>query len=388
MKELKQNGFKGYSSLTNHYSKKFLGYLDAHNCIDGQWCMTEKIHGSNFQVYCNSDTKTIRFGKRSSFIGNEIPNDLIYYLMIKRFFKSKDDTFIDPFFEQKLKDIKESMSSFYRCDLLIDKYLVDIWIFWMQNFKSSNIRLYGEIFGGNYKGMKSDGKKVQKEVMYTNKTELGIFDMEVNGKLLPYDQVITYLEPYNIFTIPIEKVGTLKELLEVSCEFNTKIPKYLNEFHSLDVTSDDYLNPLDDNVSEGYVLKPLNPNNFYLPSGSRVSLKYKSEKFNEKGKSKASKVFKPLSDTMKALIEELSKFPTNSRLLNVLSKFDKNVSFKVFGELNKLMVEDCIDEFKRESNTELVELFNNLEKSDARSINKVIGNISSTIIRDYLKEHC
>lgn len=398
MKETKENGFKGYSKLTNHYSNKFMKFLHRHNLVEGLWIALEKLHGANFQMEYFHETGEIRVGSRNMFIGNDDGrvNETAQYPITTEILalivKVNEGETLSKEDATKLRTVMESLT-FYHCHLVVRKYANELVRFATTEFPNQNVTLYGELFGGKYEDMESQGSNVMKEIQYTNDTEFGIFDMVVDEVLLPYDEVLSHLHGYKFFTIPIERTGTLEELLNMENTFNTNIPKYLNEFNGFSEGDEGYLKPIEgENICEGLVLKPLDSSKFFLPSGDRVSLKFKNEKFAEKkgqsGKKKNVKEVKPLAEHLQSLNDELIQYPTKQRFDNVLSKFTNEVTFKEFPTLLNLMSTDCFEEFEKEANEDLVTAYKSLNKKDAKSMVKIVGGLCSEIIRDYLKRNC
>ena len=59
--------FNKYAKMENSYQEKWLDIIRQNGLDIGQFCVTEKIHGSNFSFITNGEE--IREGKRTSVIG-------------------------------------------------------------------------------------------------------------------------------------------------------------------------------------------------------------------------------------------------------------------------------------------------------------------------------
>ena len=254
--------FKKYKSIIN-IDKDDITYLqkvlkDA-NMEDTKFFVSEKIHGGNIGIYYNQNGN-IKISTRNQFTEEAHIKDTVF----------KYD--INNILEYLYKYIKENIDS-------------DI----------KSIILYCEIYGGSYPhpDIKKDknSKRIQKGVYYSPTNELYPFDIFIpkgyneDGKVIGYyldgEDFINIMNSlnsdlpnytYNLFT------GNLKECLDYNPGFVTNIPKLFN------------LPPIDDNISEGIVIKPLRGNEMIKKLNDKginienMYIKKKYEKFNEKAR--------------------------------------------------------------------------------------------------------
>ncbi len=214
--------FKKYSSIENHYQEGFIM-----RCPEGNytWCITEKIHGSNFQVYY--DGENFLLGSRNRFIN--------------------------------------SNESFYGLQDLVNYYKEEVKLIFQQEHKDNEpmteLVLYGEIYG--------DG--IQKGVKYCKDHKIRFFDMKINGEYVPYQQTLLILSAYNLPYILVKEFyfGRLYNAVKAAdTRFNSTIAE--GEYKELE-----------NNLCEGVVIKPYEVE-LKSQKGDRVIIKKKNEEFFEK----------------------------------------------------------------------------------------------------------
>lgn len=277
--------FIKYSSLENHTNDKFIqkcfdAVAQGAGTVNTEFVAREKIHGTNFSIIITPDS--IQAAKRSGPI-----------LVTEKFFGYEDlMSDLDPVLKEIQKDLVANMPSF------------------------KSIQIFGEYAGGN----------IQKEVDYGPKS-FYVFDIYVDAPDSGFshgwwadDKVQTFCDFRGLKIAPLVGRGTLEQMLKLPVEFDSIVPSLTWEnmygIHRQPEPKD--------NVAEGLVIKPNEP--MFLSSGSRIAIKYKTDKFKEKGKAKAPKIPTPLSDTDKELLSKLSEFSTEARISNVASHI---------GELNQ-----------------------------------------------------
>jgi len=366
-----------YRSIIGSWVKKEVEYLKlkgfSHPSI--KWCVTEKIHGSNFAFYMDLDE--LKTAKRNSFIKDG--ENFFQYLRMK---ESNG---------YKIRDLWNQLVK--------------------EGYELETLTVYGELFGGFYPHPDVERlpniQKIQKGVWYNNDIGFYCFDILVNGKFLPMTEVCRLCEEVNIFYARILFTGTFEECMEHSDQFQTKIPEWLglplmdpderhvvvrqvfkgveevivgtNEDGSIEydevIIYEDKEIVYFGNICEGIVIKPVE--DLRYEDGDRVILKSKNQVFMEVSKEKKS-VRKKHHDFSEYAIETLEKlvvYVNENRLRNVLSKigtFTKRDFKKIFDEFKK----DIYEDFNVNHNN-----LRDMEKLDKREIDKVVGKLCTDIWR-------
>lgn len=299
--------FTKYSSLENHTNGKFLVsvfyQLDANGQRNELFVAREKIHGTNFSVIITKDS--ISPAKRTGPITET-----------EKFFGYED-------LMAKYKTHFEEIQSAYIGNGI------------------TQIQIFGEYAGGN----------IQKEVDYGDK-DFYVFDIVfTRGEEINYmaDDFVTKLcFAHHLKMAPLIGIGTIDELLKLPVEYDSVVNEYNKLFESKGgiVTHMKFDQPpAKDNVSEGLVIKPVNP--MFLKGGSRIAIKYKTDAFKEKGKGKSPAVPTPLPPEDLVLLEKFSEFVTWNRVSNVISHIGE-VTAKDFGKVLGLTMRDIFVEAERE----------------------------------------
>jgi Rnl2 family RNA ligase len=212
-----------YPSIRSNYDNEF---LEEHRV----WCVTEKIHGVNFSF--TSDGSSVVPAKRTSFLKN--------------------------------------LQSFFSCGNVVEKYIekiIELYTYLKTEYpKMKYITVFGELFGGYYRGKKSLCKRIQNEIMYCPQQEFFAYDIRIDTIYMNYDKVIEVLTRMKIPYIPILFRGPFVECLEWSTTHNieqTTIPALFN------------LEEIEGNIREGHVLKSVEP--YYNSKGERMILKNKKK---------------------------------------------------------------------------------------------------------------
>lgn len=215
--------FIKYSSIENHYQEGFLARCPQEDII---WCMTEKIHGSNFQIYFDGEHFLI--GSRNRFLNT---TDKFHNL------------------QKLVEEIKPNIEE-------LKKYI------------SKPVTLYGEVYG--------DG--IQKGVKYSKEPKIRFFDIKIGINYVPYSLAINMFQKFDLPFVPVLSTfyGNVNDAVATA---NTKFNSFIAEGEYAE---------LDENLCEGIVIKPFGAE-FKTAMGSRVIIKKKNEEFFEKKKMPKSK---------------------------------------------------------------------------------------------------
>lgn len=300
--------FIKYSSLENHTNSKFLAkvfdHLDATTGRMTEFVAREKIHGTNFSIVITKDSITA--AKRSGLIKET-----------EKFFGYEDlMADLNPVFVDIQNMLKEKD---------------DGW---------NSIQIFGEYAGGG----------IQKEVDYGDKS-FYVFDIYLDAPgagfshgWWPDNSVQMFCEHHGLKIAPLVGRGTLEEMLKLPVEFDTIVPSLnwdnMYDMHKIPASGE--------NVGEGLVIKPNEP--MFLGGGSRIAIKYKTDKFKEKGKAKLPKIPTPLPESDLELLSKFSEYVTKPRISNVISHIGE-VTTKDFGKVLGLTMRDIFVEAEREGVT-------------------------------------
>lgn len=316
--------FKKFPSLTNAYMTKFLAMIKEQGLgLFDEWVVYEKVHGSNFSLHY--DGETLKAARRTSFL--------------------------------------DEHEKFHGYKAVIETHREDIIKLWEVLGKPAHLAVYGELFGGSYahKDVQAiQTSRIQKGIEYCLDVRFFVFDISVNDNILGADSFKMLMKDSNFFEAKELFRGTLEECLEYGDTFQTTIPERLE------------LPPIEDNICEGTVIKPILTT---FIGDNRVILKNKNDKWTEKAAAPKVKVSDTYSEEVKAMIENVSRFVTENRLKNVVSK-EAELELKDFGKLLKLFNTDIIEDFLKEYS------INDFSKVERSQITKSVNTFSAKMIRD------
>lgn len=206
------------------------------------WVASEKIHGSNFSVFC--DGKIVKYGRRNDYITKEIPikEEKVDEYFLESFYDARN---LVTKFHNKLGDLFEDLKQRYK-DIV-------------------SFTLYGEYFGGNWINKELGKQKpVQTGITYTPFHEFFVFDCSVATpaglQWVPALDLDALIGKY-IRTVPIFCKGTFEEVFAVNTKIDSTIPEVLG------------LQKVEKNLIEGMVLRP---NETFFIDDQRVMLKKKN----------------------------------------------------------------------------------------------------------------
>lgn len=336
--------FNKYSSIENTYQTLYLNKVREIVPKDAIWDVTEKVHGANCCIITNgNDTK---FAKRSGIV--EDGENFFNYEKVLEEFRPK---IINAF-----NYIKKKYET--------NETIIDL------------VQFYGELFGGAYPHpdvpRNSQFNSVQKGLYYAPYQSFYGFDIaiiykspEKEGRFwLNPDEMADVFEKNDIFYSKSLFRGTLDECLEFNNAFQSNIPTWLG------------LPPIEDNICEGVVFKPMRP--YFFNNGDRILLKNKNERFSEKKKEKVHKVIPDLPADVKKAISTVSEYINDNRLNNVISHEGEFDMPKDFGKLIKLFTSDILNDFMKEYKE-----WNSLEKVNQKLVTKEVNSLVIKVIKDH-----
>lgn len=321
-----------YQSIENSYRTKYvqpivelIGQTDA--------VAQEKIHGSNLSFFVTKDD--LRVAKRTSLLSNE------------------------------------ETSSFFRSDIILDRYKLQLRSLFDHLFAHSGVSsiiVYGEIFGGIYPHPEviktNNHSKVQSGVYYSPDIKWLAFDIKLNyeekSQWMDFHEMCKICAHYDIPMIPAVKTGKLIDMINLDPNYESLVYQLYN------------LPKIENNISEGYVIRPVNT---YIDHyGQRFIVKLKSSSFSER---KEKKEFVPViyEGIVKTIVEGIDVHITDERLRSAISKVG-TVTEKDFGKLLGLLNKDILAELSKD-----FEEFTTLSKEDSKIISKEVNNHSASFIR-------
>jgi len=324
-----------------------MDHIYSNGLSQGEWIVSEKIHGSNFSLWMNKDG--LRVAKRSTFLTDT-----------ESFFNWQ--TVVDAYIDH--------ISLLYQYCLGMLNDLQESGYIKIVNPDENQIVLYGEIFGGIYNHPDVErvegASRVQKGVQYCPWNDFYAFDLKINGSFINYDLFAEMMEEIGFRYSKALFRGTLEDCLKYPNDNPTTLPTIYG------------LPEIEGNISEGVVIKP-NQARFF-PTGERVILKNKNDKFKEKeegcGKLRQPKEVIKLTEQENEILNAILEYVTENRLRNVLSKIG-TVSDKMFG---KVLGSFCGDIFE-DVHKEQPELFNDLSKTSQKNIHKQVNKAAQEMIK-------
>jgi len=258
--------FTRYNSIKGAHTK-FAQYVIGDEKDGGEWVATLKIHGANYSYWYDGGDKVVR-ARRSGFLG-------------------------------------ESGSFYGDHSIDYDDKVIEIY----EIVQGDTVTVFGEIFGGIYPHpdvKRTNGANVvQHEVYYAPFNDFIVFDIKVDDKFLPWDDVVELCGMVGFLVVPELGRGTFDEMMD----FDPVFPDPLHQLYNLP--------PIEGNMAEGVVIKPVEAT--FLPSGDRVIMKKKNSKFLEVKKTRKRKSSVELTEEEQSVLDAISEYITEQRLRNVLS---------------------------------------------------------------------
>ncbi len=335
--------FKKYHSIENSYQKDFIETIIEQGFSDLEYIVQEKVHGANLSFIC--DGEIILSAKRTALI---IESDNFYN------------------FSNVLEKYKKNIFSLHQ--ELFEKYT------------ATSITIFGELYGGGYPHndvlIDESATLIQRGIYYNPSNDFYAFDIMINNDYyLNVDLICELFEKYNFNYAKTIFRGNLNECLEFPNNFKTKIPNSLN------------LPEIEGNISEGTVIRTQKPE--YLKNGSRVLIKNKNEKWAENNNyidtAILNKIIRDeeeeLSEEARLLCEEIYKYITVNRLLNLISKIGEINPKKDLGKILGLFCKDTLDDFLKMNKVQ----YDALEKFESKKVNKFLNKHATEMITEYFK---
>jgi len=331
--------FKKYSSIENTYNKDFMERIKSEGYDSLTYVVQEKVHGANCCFV--TDGKDVHFAKRTG--------------------------------------LMEAGEKFYNYDELLVRYterVIRLYAEIKENYPDTkSVLVYGEMFGGKYPhpDVKNDSKVmcIQKGVFYSPVHEFYGFDIYVrgleHGRYLPVNESNTLFEKSEFLYAKTLFEGTIDACLSYPNAFQSQIAEWLG------------LPPIEDNICEGIVIRPVEP--VFFGNGSRLLLKNKNSKFAEKKSVKKRQpalfIEPTYSQELNNMLTITEEYVTENRLNNTISKIGEVAFPKDAGRLIGLLSKDVQDDFLKEHSG----IYASLEKSEQKILNKHINKLAADLIK-------
>lgn len=298
--------FKKYQSIENSYQTSHIEFYVnkfGKELLDSTFVVTEKLDGANFQI--NITKEEIKYGRRTDYLKED-----------EKFFNWNE---IKGKYEVIGKHIQQCLN------MPKEKQIIVLG----RELKISEITLYFEMISN----------KINKRVkyFYDDRTELVCIDVIIDNKKLSYFDGITFLQSLGLINIRFAPVFGVVEGLSKALDFPTRFNSGLIE--------------LENNLIEGIVIQPLEPEKF--KTNEYFILKKKNKEFMEKIKVEKEYV----SYAEKFLF--LDNYINDNRLISTESKLGKFQSTKQIGEFMKEINQDVINDLIKEN----IEITRELTKS-------------------------
>ena len=292
----------------------------------GNWCVTNKLDGCNFQVAIDTDG-SVHYGSRNQELGRYDNFNGWQHVV------ARDDI------ENKVRALKAEF----------DKY----WLLDIANMGPYVFIAYFELIGGVYRHKDVEpvkgSCKLQGRVNYCPDNKLVCLDVfwyqpsmaggERNGEYITPEEVNHHCDLVGLYHQQIKAILPFDEAIQ-----------YPNDFE--DTTGVDLfgLPPLEHNITEGVVLKPVLAGQRFR-NGARLIAKNKNKIFLERGvkTNKVKNPPEPMTELDEQWFNTYMEFVTESRMMSVLSKMDtSNITGKDFGKMLNAFIEDADKDFQKE----------------------------------------
>ncbi len=318
--------FHKFSSIENAYQSEFLERIEREGFAGCRYVVQEKAHGANMS-FITDDGKHFVAARRTALL--------------------------------------ESGEKFYGYEKVLDKLIPQLKALWL-SIKNDvpdleQMTVFGELIGGDYRhpevARNKEATMIQKGIYYTPDNAFYAYDIMLNKNYyLNVEKANHYFEMHHLLYAKTLFAGSLDECLG----FPNDKPSEIYQAFSLPET--------EDNVMEGVVIRPAEP--CYLSNGSRVMIKNKNGRWEEKAKRKKRIVIHtPPSDQVVAMQQAIDEYITDNRLSNVLSKTGQATPQKM-GEILAMYSRDVMDDFLKDN----AAAFNELEKKEQKAVTKIINS--------------
>ncbi|MES2774421.1 MAG: RNA ligase family protein [Bacteroidota bacterium] len=310
-----------------------------------KWVVTEKVHGANFSILYHD--RKLFFAKRKDFL-------------------AWGDDFFG--FQAVVSQIEDNVL------LLFEQLSLDI--------EADTYIIYGELFGGRYPHPRvspdPNVEAIQTGVYYSPSIAFCAFDIafEREGikQYLDYDSAIRYFEQSGLLYVKPLFTGKLNEVLDFNLRINSTIPPALG------------LPPLDNNLIEGVVIKPL-AHSSLRHTDLRPIIKLKNPEFDEDNKFHEAEKWSFIpkvstrTEQLSFLVEAMAPYINANRINSAISKIGRPdpANEQRQAAISKEILDDVCDDFDIDNDQMLAEL-------EVENYNWIRQRLT-VLIRDGMQQH-
>lgn len=392
--------FEKYQSLMALDKAIEKGIVDTHG--NQEVYVFEKIHGANYQIVTTEASQIV--GRRKDFLG---PEEDFY-----------GDLSIRPTLLKMARDLFEHMKGATMAqELQARQYQEEILNVKGPSAQVEALRIYdelrpsvspsfkelrirGELYGGYYNH--PDVAKVDHAarvgkggVMYAQTTSFAVFQIEVDGKTLPFVETKALCMAAGLPTVPCVFKGTLEEAVKFSEEnlsLRTLVP---NGHPVVDKTGawvldkdgqPSCLPPINTNEREGHVIRFCQPE--IMPDGREFIFKHVNPTHAEvqrKPKKSRTTIQSELPEGIRAVVEAVSPALTAERVRTLFSyeQFSRRDLKNAIGKV----VSDAIGE-SREPGNLVDDFFDTAKKAERKRATSEISRIAFQTLTPIFLELC
>lgn len=308
-----------YVSIENSYQVKNIAWwLNEHPELENEeFVLQSKIHGANCQLIFYPDSE-YKVASRSKIL-------------------SENEKFYDIFNTLKKEQYQNLIKIF-------SKYAEE---------RNYIVRLYGETYGSGIQKGVDYGTEKEKEIKF--------FDIVLDEKFQPpfiMKQIFKSLfKNYDYLVPEFVQVKGLQKAIETDIKFNS------------------LLNPIDNNIEEGVVIKPFYK--VYHSQRSIFMLKKKNDKFIEKSKEKKPRRY---DSEVVFLGKEFCRYINENRIQSCFSKLGEIERPNQLGEYIKHIIKDAEEDFIKDNEDKLKKIKLEFHKE----IFKAGGSTAAIILKKHL----
>lgn len=392
--------FEKYQSLMALHKAIDKGIVDIHG--DEEVYVFEKIHGANYQIVTTEASQVV--GRRKGFLGpqEDFYGDLsirpVILKMARELFAYMKQATLDQ--EKLALQYKEEILNAKGPSAQVEALRIYEELRPSIHPSFKELRVRGELYGGFYKHedvpqVNNVARVGKGGVMYSQTTSFAVFQIEVDGKTLPFVETKALCMAAGFPTVPCLFKGPLKEAVKFSDE-NIALRTLVPNGHPIVDKSGAWvldsegkptcLPPIETNEREGHVIRFCQP--VVMPDGRELIFKHvnptHSEVQREPKKSRAT-IQSELPEGVRAVVEAVTPALTAERVRTLFSyeQFSRRDLKNAIGKV----VADAIGE-SREPGNIVDDFFDTAKKAERKRATSEISRIAFQTLTPIFLELC